>query len=149
MRYNDFAKEAKGIAGITNAADLAILMGLLLFIRSEGPEHCCVNLFSDGMPTALSLNKSDGVLGQFNAAKANIAGMAKTTEFPISWLEDRLKEFPAHRIVVFSDMLIGQDRTHPGGSGKLQEVLANHRKISKPDCTFVCVDLFGSGATTG
>lgn len=149
MRYNEFAREAKGIPGVTSAADLAILLGLLLFIRSDGPDHCCVSLFSDGSPVTLDLEKNKGVLAQFNDAKAHVGGMAKTTDFPLAFLKEKLAEFPADRIVIFSDMLIGQNRNHPGGGGKLQEVLSNHRKSTKPNCTLVCVDLFGSGATTG
>jgi len=149
MRYNEFAREAKGIPGVTSAADLAILLGLLLFIRSDGPEHCCVSLFSDGSPVSLDLEKDKGVLAQFNSAKDHIGSMAKTTDFPLTWLEKKLAEFPADRIVIFSDMLIGQNRNHPGGGGKLQELLSKHRKNTRPNCTLVCVDLFGSGATTG
>merc|ERR1711972_20217 len=151
MRYNEFAKEAKGIPGITSAADLAILLGLLLFIRSSGPEECCVSLFSDGpsSPQPLSLVRDGGVLAQFEDAKAKINGMAKTTDLPIAWLEEKLQQFPADRIVIFSDMLIGQNRNHPGGGGKLQDVLKKHREISRPESKLVCVDLFGSGAATG
>jgi len=151
MRYNDFAQSARGIGGVTNGADLAILLGLLLFHLSEGPEHCQVVLFSDGDKSLkpLRLDRGAGIFGQFMSAKELVNGMAKTTELPLSWMEQFLTEFPADRIVLFSDMLIGESRNHPGGGGSLQELLARHRKHSKPECTLVCVDLFGSGATPG
>merc|ERR1711870_59520 len=82
-------------------------------------------------------------------AKEKTSEMEKTTELPVTWLGSRLKEFPADRIVLFSDMLIGQTRNHPGGGSKLQQVLTEHRANSKPDCKLICVDLFGSGATAG
>mmetsp|Transcript_81446 Transcript_81446/g.225566 ORF Transcript_81446/g.225566 Transcript_81446/m.225566 type:complete len:907 (-) Transcript_81446:83-2803(-) len=151
MRYNDFAKSARGIPGVTSAADLGILMGLLLFYMSEGPEHCRVALFSaePGSPTSLQLVKGAGVLAQFEASKAKAHGMSKATELPLAWLEAQLEEFPATRVVLFSDMLIGQNRNHPGGGGRLHDVLAKHRRRLGGSCALICVDLFGSGAETG
>eukprot|EP00971_Amphidinium_carterae_P333879 6468877-Amphidinium_carterae.1 len=148
MRYNDFAQGAKGIAGVTSAADLAILLGLLLFHMSQVAEHCKVVLFSDGSPKALDIQQGMGVLSQFTAAKEHVAGMAKTTELPIEWLTETLEAFPADRVVLFSDMLLGLRRNHAGGGEQLQELLNKHR-AKKGDCALVCVDLFGSGATTG
>merc|ERR1712217_975469 len=126
-------------------------MGLLLFCMSENSEDCEVVLFSDGAnsPTQLQLDKQLGVFEQYKTAKDKVSGMEKLTELPITWLESRLKAFPADRIVLFSDMLIGQTRNHPGGGNKPQQVLKEHREKSKPDCKLVCVDLFGSGATAG
>jgi len=151
MRYNDFAISAKGVGGVTSAADLAILMGILLFSMSEGPGHCCVALFSDGpsSPRELTLYCGESVFRQFVTAKEQLGDMGVTTELPLQWLEAKLSETQAERVVILSDMLIGQSRNHPGGGGKLQELLTRHRQHSKKQCRLVCVDLFGSGATAG
>lgn len=150
MRYNDFSVGAKSIGGVTTAADLATLLGLLLFYMARDDDQVSVALFSSGerSPNPLCLSHSRGLLEQFKESKALVADMGKATEMPTSWLESKLKDFSADRVVVLSDMLIGASRNHPGGGGRLQSVLREHRK-SKPDCTLVCVDLMGSGATAG
>jgi len=151
MRYNDFAISAKGVGGVTSAADLAILMGLLLFgMAKDGPANCRVALFSDGpsSPNQLQLEQEGSLLGQFKAVKEKVTDMGKSTELPMKWLEETLSDFQADRLVLLSDMLIGQTRNHPGGGGKLQELFVLHRK-TKPHFRFVCVDLCGRGATAG